>query len=287
MKIAFILLFLTICHTSFPQIDPFGAESFEFKERIARYIDSLVIDYMRPPPPVILTRLYGVSSSTTNMPETTRRLSFNTSFYQFDSTFVRNLGFPDILRRNVVTKSDPRIRFNGVPMISNNTPIEPPSPKLPDLIIFSNYERFESIKNSTEIYRECLRSHLTATFQRHQEIFKTNDYSYYVDENYYVTKHLPEKIDSFSITYLSQSEKLRYARKKSYRQLVVIRPLSIENDTVKVAIVEYSIKKKRKKIYVHTFCGSYFQFSFDCKTNKLVLTSEYHDKFWELTPIKE
>lgn len=129
--------------------------------------------------------------------------------------------------------------------------------------------RFGQCQQSDDlnIYSESLKWHL-----EYIKSFKAlSEQEVYVEKNDVTTLDLPERIGEIKITCLSKEEIKAKTKSGNRIHLVVIRPVIVENSSLKVGIIDFYVSSKKRSFNYANTGGSILRFSYDCELAKFKL----------------
>jgi|688.fasta_scaffold566956_2 hypothetical protein len=123
-------------------------------------------------------------------------------------------------------------------------------------------------KDTTNIYLLSLTEHLEYI----KKLSKDRGLnSIYVEKNELTTESLPNQIGGITILYLTPSEIQSKTRGGKQIHLVVIRPVKVEAELLKVGIIDFYVTTKKKNFNYANTGGSTLRFKYSCERNKFEL----------------
>ncbi len=130
-----------------------------------------------------------------------------------------------------------------------------------------NYNRNADTSN---IYYQSLKLHIKADNDLSDSIKLIKSDTFFVEDSK-TTNNLPLKIGSFNVLYLNYDEIKNRIRHGEVISIATICPIEIENDKVELGIINFHVKKEKRKMVWGHESSSTFEYKYNCNTGHFEL----------------
>lgn len=122
---------------------------------------------------------------------------------------------------------------------------------------------------ATDIYLISLKEHLVWAAKN-----RTTLQTVYVEKNEHTTESLPASVSGMEITYLTKTEILDKTRNGRRIFLLVIRPVEVKSEYLKISVIDFSVTSRKKTLKYANGGGSVFEFRYNCDRGVFELTNK-------------
>ena len=124
--------------------------------------------------------------------------------------------------------------------------------------------------DTSNIYYQSLKLHIKADSDLFDSIKLVKPDTFFVCGSW-MTENLPQKIGSFNVAYLYSNEIKTKIRHGDVIYIADMRPIEIENDKVKLGIINFYVKKEKRKIIWSHESSSVIEYKFNCNNGHFEL----------------